>query len=145
MPTTTQITVFVCGPTLNGEVLHGLDVRGGAVVWENGAEPAPQPAETIRAVHHLPGDARLVLLMTDVALYLITADDLPSQPFSIVRDGPEGAVHEHPDEAWDALGGGEHQHSCGTINRPYLFTGILASVLRFAAPLLDHCCTALPG
>ncbi len=90
MPTTTQITVFVCGPTLNGEVLHGLSVLNGNVVWENGAEPAPQPAELIRAIHHLPGDERLVLLVTDVALYLTAVDDLPSQPFSLVRDDPEG-------------------------------------------------------
>ena len=78
MTTTKPVTVFVCGPALSGEVLSDLLVRDGAVVWEGRADPAPLPLEPIRAVHHVPveGYDRLVLVVTDVALYLASIDDL---------------------------------------------------------------------
>jgi len=78
---TQPITIFVCGPTLRGEVLTGLTVQGGAVIWEGGAEPAPHPAEPIQAVHYLPVGERLVILLTEAGLYLTTVDDLVPQPF----------------------------------------------------------------
>ncbi len=72
-----QITVFVCGPTLKGEELMRITVRDGAVVWEDGDEPAPLAAEPIRAIQPLPVAGPLVLLVTDEAVYLTTTADLP--------------------------------------------------------------------
>lgn len=85
------LTVFVCGPALSGEVLSGLTVRSGAVVWEGGTEPAPQPVEPIHAVHRIPieGFDRLIVLVTDSGLYLTTIDSitaLPPKLFAAVGD-----------------------------------------------------------
>jgi hypothetical protein len=50
------------------------------VVWEGGSEPAPQPVEPIRAVHHVPieGLDRLIVPVADTGLYMTTS--LPSRP-----------------------------------------------------------------
>lgn len=79
---TSQIPVFVCGPTLHGEVLKRITVRKGAVVWEDGDEPAPLLVEPIRAIQPLPVAGPLVLLVTNEALYLTTINDLPEHLFS---------------------------------------------------------------
>jgi len=98
MATATPVNVFVCGPTLNGEMLSGLLVRDGAVIWEGGAEPAPQPLEPIRAVHHVPieGFDRLVLVVTNVGLYLSTVDDLIAEssasPNIVLMAQDEGVI-----------------------------------------------------
>jgi hypothetical protein len=77
------IHVFVCGPQLLGEHLSHLVVRDGTVLWEarEGADPAPKPVEPILAVRHVPieGFDRLVVLVTEVGLYLTTIDDLTAQ------------------------------------------------------------------
>lgn len=78
MPTAKPITVFVCGPDLSGEVLTGLTVCNGAVVWEGGAEAAPLPVEPIHSIRHVPiaGCDRLIILATDAGLYVTTVDAL---------------------------------------------------------------------
>ncbi len=97
MTTKDQTTVFVCGPSLCGEVLNRVTVRNGEVVWEQRAERVPQPAEPIRHIHHIPVSDRLVLLVTDEALYLTTVDDLVNQPSLLAKDvSPEGRPPASP-------------------------------------------------
>lgn len=67
-------TVFVCGPELHSSALTGLTVRDGAVVWEDMAEPAPQPVEPIIARYRVPVGDGLIILVTEAGLYVTTAD-----------------------------------------------------------------------
>jgi len=81
MATTQPITVFVCGPRLCAEQLSHLVARDGAICWEAGSSPAPQPHEPIRMAQHVyvEGLERLLVLVTDAGLYLTTVDDLLEQ------------------------------------------------------------------
>ncbi len=102
MTTVNPITVYVCGPSLSGEVLNEITVRDGALVWEDGTEPAPQPWEQIRAVHLVPVESGLVLLVTDAGWYLATTGDLPDYRSLLATYWPTqnrpAAANETPDE-----------------------------------------------
>ena len=71
-----RITIFVCGPTLQGEILTGLTVCNGAVVWEDGAEPAPQPVEPILAEYRVPVGTGLSILVTEVGVYVVPDNEV---------------------------------------------------------------------
>jgi len=76
MTTAKPITVFVCGPALQGELLTGLSMRNGAVVWEGGAEPAPLPVEPILAEYRVSMGVGLIILETQVGVYLVLDNEV---------------------------------------------------------------------